>query len=81
VKRSPSWHFLGPRDVPLEAKRPRHIAVAIPEVRATCSIALSPRQQSSEPRLNLPVGRPAAICHITGLPTAAPLQAKTMAKK
>jgi hypothetical protein len=36
----------------------------------------------AEERLNLAVERPAAICHITGLPTAAPLApAKTAAKK
>jgi hypothetical protein len=28
--RSPSWHRVGPRDMPLEAKCSRHVAVAIP---------------------------------------------------
>ena len=40
----PSWHHLGPRDMPLEAKRSRHVAVAIPEVRVSPGIAVSPRQ-------------------------------------
>ncbi|HME78213.1 MAG TPA: hypothetical protein VKI00_21975 [Mycobacterium sp.] len=34
-----------------------------------------------EERLNLAVERPAAICHVTGLPTAAPTTAKTTAAK
>ena len=37
-------HRLGPRDMPLEAKRSRHVAVAIPEVRVGRRIAVSPRQ-------------------------------------
>src|SRR5271166_4443805 len=30
-----SWHRLGPRDMPLEAERFRHVAVVIPEVRVS----------------------------------------------
>jgi hypothetical protein len=40
----PSRHCLGPRDMPLEAKRFRHVAVAIPEVAIAGGIAVSPRQ-------------------------------------
>jgi len=32
-----------PSDMPLEAKRSRHVAVAIPEVRVSRGIAVSPR--------------------------------------
>jgi hypothetical protein len=45
-----SWHRLGPRDMSLEAKRSRHVAVAIPEVRISCGIAVSPRQESPQPQ-------------------------------
>jgi hypothetical protein len=38
-------------------------------------------RQVTEERLNLAVERPAAICQITGLPTAAPTEAKAVAKK
>ncbi len=36
--------------MPLEAKRFRHVAVAIPEVRISRGIAVSPRQQSLQPQ-------------------------------
>jgi hypothetical protein len=39
-----SWHRLGPGDMPLEAKGSRHVAVAIPQVRISRRIAVSPRQ-------------------------------------
>jgi HK97 family phage major capsid protein len=42
--RPPSWHRLGPLDMPLEAKRCRHVAVEIPEMRVRRGIAVSPRQ-------------------------------------
>ena len=42
--RPPLWHHLAPPDMPLEAKRFRHVAVAIPVVRVSRSIALCPRQ-------------------------------------
>ena len=42
--RPPSWHRLGPRDMSFEAKGSRHVAVAIPEVRVSRGIAVSPRQ-------------------------------------
>ena len=45
-----SWHRLGPRDMPLEAKRFRHVAVAIPQLRISRGIAVSPRQQSPQPQ-------------------------------
>jgi hypothetical protein len=45
-----SWHSLGPRDMPLVAKRFRRVAVAIPEVRVSCGIAVRPRQQSPQPQ-------------------------------
>jgi hypothetical protein len=39
-------HRLGPRDMPLVAKRFRHVAVAIPQLVVHLGIAVSPRQQS-----------------------------------
>jgi hypothetical protein len=36
--------------MPLEAKRFRHVAVAIPKVRIRYGIAASPRQQSPQPQ-------------------------------
>jgi hypothetical protein len=42
-----SWHRLGPLDMPLVAKRFRHVAVAVPEVRVSRVIAVSLRQQST----------------------------------
>src|SRR5208283_5537947 len=36
--RPPSWHRLGPRDMSLKAKRSRHVAVAIPQVRVSRGI-------------------------------------------
>jgi hypothetical protein len=39
-----SWHSLSPRDMSFEAKRFRHVAVAIPEMRVSRGIAVSPRQ-------------------------------------
>jgi hypothetical protein len=36
--------------MPFVAKRFRHVAVAIPEVRVRCGIALSPRQQCPQPQ-------------------------------
>jgi len=47
MARPPSWHRLGPRDMPLEAMRFRHVAVAIPEIGVGHHVAASPRQQSS----------------------------------
>jgi hypothetical protein len=41
---STSWHRLGPGDMPLEAKRCRHGAVAIPELPIPGLVAVSPRQ-------------------------------------
>ena len=46
----PSWHCLGPGDMSLEAKRFRHVAVAIPEVRVSGGIAVRPRQESPQPQ-------------------------------
>jgi hypothetical protein len=39
----PLWHRLGPRDMTLEAKGFRHVAVAITEVSVSRGIAVSPR--------------------------------------
>src|SRR5271165_858033 len=39
-----SWHRLGPLDMPLEAKRFRHVAVAIPEVAVGGFVTTCPRQ-------------------------------------
>ena len=39
-----SLHFLAPGDMPLVAKRFRHVPVAIPQVRVSRGIAVSPRQ-------------------------------------
>ncbi len=46
VSRPSSRQRLGPRDMPLEAKRSRHVTVAILEVCVSCDIAVSPCQQS-----------------------------------
>src|ERR1700751_4537851 len=48
TKRRPSWHCLGPRDMSLVAKRFRHVAVPIPEIRVSRVIAVSPRQKSPQ---------------------------------
>ena len=45
-----SWHCLGPRDMSLVAKRFRHVAVAIPEVRVSRVITASLRQESPQPQ-------------------------------
>src|ERR1700756_4266904 len=47
---STSWHRLSPRDMSFEAKRFRHVAVAVPEVRVSRAIAASPRQESPQPQ-------------------------------
>ena len=36
--------------MPFEAKRFRHVAVVIPEVRVSLSIAASPRQERPQPQ-------------------------------
>ncbi len=41
-----SWHCLGPGDMPFEAKLRGHGAVAIPQVRVSRAIAVSPCQES-----------------------------------
>ena len=43
-------HRLGPGDMSLEAKRFRHVAIAIPEVRVSRGIVASPCQQSPQPQ-------------------------------
>src|SRR5580693_3711685 len=48
--RPPSWHRLGPRDMSFEAKRSRHIAVAVPELRVSRGIAVCPCQQRPQPQ-------------------------------
>ena len=45
-----SWHRLGPVDMPFEAKRSRHTAVAIPEVAVGGFVAVSPSQQRPQPQ-------------------------------
>ena len=45
-----SWHRFGPCDMPFEAKRFRHVAVAIPQVHVGRAIAVSARQQSPQPQ-------------------------------
>jgi hypothetical protein len=50
TKRPPSWHRLSPPDMPFVAKRSRHVAVAIPEVRVSRGIAVNPRQKSPQPQ-------------------------------
>ena len=45
-----SWRRLGPRDMPLEAKRSRHVAVAIPVVAVASLVTVNPRQQSPQPQ-------------------------------
>jgi hypothetical protein len=45
-----SRHRLGPRDMSLEAKRSRHVAVAIPEIRISRVIAVRLRQKSPQPQ-------------------------------
>jgi hypothetical protein len=39
-----SWHGLAPRDMPLQVKRSRPVAVAIPQVRISRGITARPRQ-------------------------------------
>jgi hypothetical protein len=48
--RPPLWHRLGPRDMALEAKRSRHVAVAIPAFAIAGIIAVSLRQQCAQPQ-------------------------------
>ena len=43
-----SWHRIGPRDMPLEAKRFRRVAAVVPEVRVSRGIAVSLCQKSTE---------------------------------
>lgn len=43
-----SRHGLGPLAMPLAAERSRRVAVAIPEVRISDVVAVSPRQQRAE---------------------------------
>jgi hypothetical protein len=43
-------HRLGPSYMPVELKRSRHVAVAIPEVRVSRGITASPRQESPQPQ-------------------------------
>lgn len=43
-----SRHGLSPSDMPLAAERSRRVAVAIPEVRISNVVAVSPRQQRAE---------------------------------
>jgi hypothetical protein len=45
-----SRHRLGPSDMSFEAKRFRHVAVAIREVCISRGIAVSPRQESPQPQ-------------------------------
>jgi hypothetical protein len=45
---APSWHCLGPRDMSFEAKRSRHVAVAIPVFAIAGIVTMSPRQKSTE---------------------------------
>ena len=45
-----SRHFRCPRDMPLEAKRFRHVAVAIPVFAIAGIVTVSPRQQSLQPQ-------------------------------
>jgi hypothetical protein len=42
TERLPSRHRLGPGDMPLEAKRFRHVAVAVPEVAVGGFVAACP---------------------------------------
>src|ERR1700747_971375 len=45
-----SGHRLSPREMSLIAKRIRHVAVAIPEIRVSRGIAARPRQPSPQPQ-------------------------------
>src|ERR1700749_2813677 len=45
-----SLHWVGPLDMSFEAKRSRRVAVAIPQVRVSGRIAVSPRQESLQPQ-------------------------------
>ena len=49
AERSPSRHRLGPRHVPLEAKRCRHGAIAIPEVAVRDLVAVATSKQRTQP--------------------------------
>src|ERR1700722_7054642 len=64
---------LGPRDMPLEAKRFRHVAVTVPIVAIGRGIAVRPRQKrrsrssaSIAPFLALPVNIPSVSCKVAG---------------
>jgi hypothetical protein len=46
----PSRHCLGPRDMPFEANRFRHVAVAIPKLRISRGAAARPRQEGPQPQ-------------------------------
>ena len=48
VELPPSCHRLGPRDMALEAKRSRHVAVAIPVFAIAGIVTVSPSQKSTE---------------------------------
>jgi hypothetical protein len=48
ASRPPSWHRLSPGDMPLEAKRSRHVAVAVPLVAIGSVVTVSTRQKSTE---------------------------------
>ena len=50
AERPPSWHRLGPGDMPREAKRCRHRLVAVPIVAIARLVALCPRQQRADPQ-------------------------------
>jgi hypothetical protein len=63
--------------MPLEAKRSRHVAVAIPEVRVSRVVAVSPRQQSTESQPDVAHRRAWAVrpyrraFRLPGMPSAA----------
>jgi hypothetical protein len=48
--RPPSWHRLGPRDMPLVAKRSRLVAVAVPIVAIGGVVAMGSCQQCAQPQ-------------------------------
>ena len=49
--------------MPLEAKRSRHVAVAVPQVRVSRGIVVRPRQKSPQPQLGIDRPIPSVTCN------------------
>jgi hypothetical protein len=63
------WHGLGPVDMPLEAKRFGHVAVAVPVFASAGIVTMSQRQQSTESlarRISSPVSTAKKVARLRG---------------